>query len=318
MMSVLDEAQRLARQGKMADAVALVRRAADAGDGEALFARANWALFGLHGNRDPEAARSLLHAAAAQGHLEASLLQATLLANGAIGGRDHAAALTSLQALAPASPDAAAQIELVRNMPDAADFGTGTGELLSERPHVRLVRGFLSQAECDYLIARSERHLRPSFITDPATRRPIPHPTRTSFGMSFGPTLEDLAVHHINLRVAAASGTDVRSGEPLHVLRYAVGQEYRPHLDTLPGVENQRTCTVLLYLNEDYQGGETVFEWLDLRIRGERGDALIFSTLDRDGRPDVSARHAGLPISGGTKWLATRWIRQAPVDPFAG
>ena len=101
------------------------------------------------------------------------------------------------------------------------------------------------------------------------------------------------------------------------MLRYRPGDEYRPHLDTLPGVANQRAVTVLTYLNDGYAGGQTCFTELGITVEGKRGDALVFVNIDDDGLPDPRLRHAGLPVVQGTKWLASRWIRQAPYDSWS-
>ncbi|MFY0022539.1 hypothetical protein ABTQ05_21660, partial [Acinetobacter baumannii] len=77
----------------------------------------------------------------------------------------------------------------------------------------------------------------------------MPDPIRTSDIAAFPLALEQPAIHAINLRIASASGTNVRAGEPLTILRYRPGQQYRPHLDTLPGERNQRVATMLIYLN---------------------------------------------------------------------
>lgn len=46
------------------------------------------------------------------------------------------------------------------------------------------------------------------------------------------------------------------------------------------------------------------------------GDALLFVNTLADGLPDPGSRHAGLPVTHGAKWLATRWIRRAAIDPW--
>ncbi|HEU0134522.1 MAG TPA: 2OG-Fe(II) oxygenase, partial [Allosphingosinicella sp.] len=86
---------------------------------------------------------------------------------------------------------------------------------------------------------------------------------------------------------------------------------YKPHMDALPAEPNQRILTALLYLSEDYEGGETSFPRTGLSYRGAAGDALIFSNVGADGRADPLALHAGLPVTRGTKYLASRWIRAA-------
>ena len=162
----------------------------------------------------------------------------------------------------------------------------------------------------------AEPDLQPSFVVDPATGGRMPHPVRTSFGTSYGPTQEDLVVNRLNRRIAAATGTRAEAGEPLHILRYTPGQEYKPHLDAIPGIANQRVLTVLVYLNDGYAGGETDFPELGISVGGAMGDALMFRNLTPDGRADPRTRHSGLPVTSGTKWLATRWIREAAHDPW--
>ena len=48
------------------------------------------------------------------------------------------------------------------------------------------------------------------------------------------------------------------------------------------------------------------------------GDLLIFHNLDAGKLPDMRMIHAGLPITSGEKWLATRWIRGADYFPRGG
>jgi prolyl 4-hydroxylase len=313
-MSLIAHAEQMARSGRQHEAVALVEKSAQEGDPDALFMCANWRLLGLYGPRDLVATHALLGAAAEHGHLEAARLHAALVGNGTGLDSDPGRARTMLEGLAARDPEAAVQLSLLNAM--SSTEASPLHEELSREPPVRLIRKLLTEAECAYVGRQANPALKPSLIFDPKTRRPMPNPVRNSVGMNFGPWAEDLVVHSLNLRIAKASATDVRWGEPLHVLRYDVGQEFKPHLDALPGVANQRRWTVLVYLNEDYIGGETDFPELGLRVRGETGDALLFENAGADGRADERTRHAGLEVRSGTKWLASRWIRSGPITPW--
>lgn len=315
-MSILDEAGRLNAAGERERAVALVIEAARGGDAEALFALANWRLFGLFGPRDLAAAHRLLAEAGARGSADAIRTTAILTANGTGCPADFARGERLLQSIRDRDPHAALQLDMLAAMPGNDAFPPERAERLSDRLAVSRYPGLLSVRECAYLMGMAEPQLQPSFVTDPRTGGRMPHPIRTSLGMSFGPTLEDLVVRRLNERIARASGSDVASGEPLHVLRYERGQEYKPHTDAMPGEVNPRRLTVLVYLNDGYEGGATRFPRLDLDCRGEPGDALIFANLAPDGRPDGDSLHAGLPIVSGVKWLATRWIRSGPYHPW--
>ena len=70
-----------------------------------------------------------------------------------------------------------------------------------------------------------------------------------------------------------------------------------------------RQLTALIWLNGDFEGGETHFPDIDITVRGGIGDMLVFRNITGDGEPDSRMLHAGLPATNGVKWLASRWIR---------
>lgn len=311
-MSVFIEAERLMASGKRDEAVGLVEEAANQGDGEALHAVANWSLFGLYRKRDVALAHRLLDQAVAKGHVASVKTKAILLGNGTGVSPDAFAAAKMLSTIQSVDPHARLQLDLLRDMPPLGNFLSGASISLSKTPSIRHYPSLLSAGECRYLTEVAEPHLRPSYVTDPATGGHMPHPVRNSTGMSFGPTQEDLVVRRINERIARISNTDVTCGEPLHILHYSPGQQYRPHTDAIAGEKNQRHWTVLIYLNDNFSGGKTCFPKLNIEYRGAPGDALIFSNVDAEGRTDLATLHAGLPVASGVKWLATRWIRARP------
>lgn len=49
----------------------------------------------------------------------------------------------------------------------------------------------------------------------------------------------------------------------------------------------------------------------DIR-RPPSGDALLFSNVDAEGKPDAATGPAGLPPTAGEKWLFSEWIREFP------
>jgi prolyl 4-hydroxylase len=307
------QVQALLDARRVAEAARLLASAARAGKAAAMVELAQWSIAGDIIPRDLAAARDLLGKAGAAGDEEAALLHASFLASGTGGDPDWRAALAALRALAPRSRRARAQLKLIDAMDlDERGFPACAIEPnpLSERPSVAVCRQFATRAECDYLGAVGGPYLQPSLVVDPASGRMVPHPIRVSDGAVFGVHTEDLVVSAINRRIAAATGTNYRQGEPLQLLRYRPGGEYRAHMDALPSEPNQRVMTAILYLNGGYQGGETRFLRTGLSFRAEAGDLLIFGNVTADGRPDPVALHAGAPVISGTKLIATRWIRK--------
>jgi prolyl 4-hydroxylase len=89
------------------------------------------------------------------------------------------------------------------------------------------------------------------------------------------------------------------------------------HMDAMPSTPNQRIKTMIIYLNDGYAGGETMFEANGLKVAGRTtGDVVLFDNTLPDGRADPASRHAGLPVIGGIKRIATRWIRAKPYNPW--
>lgn len=315
-------AQRLLDQGRIAEAVSLNARAAAAGDADALFQQAMWTIIGQAVPRDLPAARRLLHAAATRGHGEARLMEIAFTAQGTGGAPDWARALALLaDAGAARDPQALAlrrMIEAMALTPDGTPAALPASEPLTADGVVRRVPALLTRDECAHVARSVTDLLAPALVADPRTGRMVPHPIRTSDHAVIGPLREDVVIRAINQRLAAASGTPVAAGEALTVLRYRGGQQFRLHSDVLPQTRNQRVATVLVYLNDDFTGGETVFPDYDLSIRPRRGDAIVFRNTDAAGRPLPTARHAGVPVASGVKWLATRWIRARAFDPWRG
>jgi prolyl 4-hydroxylase len=319
-MTAADRATAAAARGDPATGRALLEEAATRGDGDAAFLLAFWYLAGKPIARDLAAARAWLRRATVLGHQEAALVEVALVANGSGGPADFVQARSLLDAAARCgNPAARTQLALLAAM-DLTTAGDPTrspaGRMLSAHPAVTYFPALFTPAECAHVAGRVGDLMAPSVVLDPIRGRALPHPVRTSSGAVIAPTREDLVVRALNRRIAAASGTAIEQGEPLQVLHYAPGQQYRPHHDAIARTDNQRGWTMLVYLNEGYRGGATRFTATGLTVRGKGGDGLLFRNLDDAGQVDPLARHAGLPVEAGVKWLCTRWIRLGPHDPW--
>lgn len=314
------EAVALDRAGRGEEARALLDAGA-ASDPAALHLRGLWQIEGRLLPRDLAAARADFAAAADAGSIPAARIHAGFVAAGVGGSRDWPAALALLDAWAPRDPLAARQRALIAAM-DLDAVGEPRADLAQEPLHATpgIIRlpGFFSADECAFLADLALPRMKPAMIFHEGEQRWKVDPVRDSAAAGFPLFAELPAVHALNRRIAAASGTEVAQGETLQVLRYTPGQQYRPHLDAVAGLANQRVLTMLVYLNDDYVGGETHFTAPDLLVRGRLGDGLLFANTLADGRPDPAARHAGAPVISGTKLVASRWIRARVPDDEQG
>eukprot|EP01130_Rhizamoeba_saxonica_P004155 TRINITY_DN1710_c0_g1_i1.p1 TRINITY_DN1710_c0_g1~~TRINITY_DN1710_c0_g1_i1.p1 ORF type:complete len:162 (+),score=44.12 TRINITY_DN1710_c0_g1_i1:621-1106(+) len=123
----------------------------------------------------------------------------------------------------------------------------------------------------------------------------------------------------IEQKLAAWSHIPVENGEIMYLLRYQVGQQYRPHNDYFSddetgrvhiGNQGQRIATALVYLNTPEAGGDTYFPKAGLSVEAKKGDAILFWDCDPFNNPDTMSLHGGKPIEKGIKWALVRWMRE--------
>ena len=214
----------------------------------------------------------------------------------------------------------------------------GAVEVLSPRgPRAYVLRGLLTDAECDYLIRKAEPDLKRSFTVDILTGKHKTNKARTSDDAVLA-RRADPTIAAIEEKIARVTMIPERNGEGLRILRYKQGQKFMPHNDYFHDLNSsravfggQRAATVLMYLATPEEGGETVFPQarvppgLDskgfsrcaqgkLAVRPRKGDALLFFSLLPDGTRDPTSMHGSCPVLKGLKYSATRWMRAHPHE----
>ena len=297
-------------QDGVATAAAEMERLARIGDADALMMVGEFRLRGLYGPRNLERGFRLITAAAEKGQIDAQRARIYLTAMG-VGRKPHPALARSLlAALARADRFAAVQLRLLEHVTCGDRVAAMQPETVSADPKIVLWRGLFSEMECKYLMNVGLPWMERAMIADTTTGQGVLDPVRVSDTTAVPLISEDLIVQAVNRAIALATGTQARWGEPLTILRYRPGQQYHPHYDAYEEgwPEPQRTSTALIWLNDAYEGGETRFPELGITVRGAVGDMLVFANLGPDGKRDDRMLHAGLPVTRGEKWLASRWI----------
>lgn len=129
-------------------------------------------------------------------------------------------------------------------------------------------------------------------------------------------------IHSILKRIAKITGLSICNQEAPNVIKYNIGGEFKthhdffhPHQDYTDECLNrggQRTKTALLYLNDGFAGGNTVFPYYDLTITPKTGKLVIWNNLNEDGSLNMESLHAGQPVESGVKYVLAIWIRENP------
>ncbi|XP_039039254.1 probable prolyl 4-hydroxylase 10 [Hibiscus syriacus] len=225
---------------------------------------------------------------------------------------------------------------IAHNVVGKNDYDEGVGEqwveAISWEPRAFIYHNFLSKEECEYLIDLAKPHMGKSTVVNSETGKSKDSRVRTSSG-TFLPRGRDKIIRNIEKRIADYTFIPVEHGEGLQVLHYEVGQKYEPHYDYFMDEYNtqnggQRIATVLMYLSDVEEGGETVFPaakgnisavpwWNELSecgkgglsVKPKMGDALLFWNMKPDASLDPSSLHGGCPVIRGNKWSSTKWMR---------
>jgi prolyl 4-hydroxylase len=191
--------------------------------------------------------------------------------------------------------------------------------VVSTAPYIALAKGLIDTRTCNWIIEQARPRLQRALVYDAKDGSGVALQLRTNSEMRFEFVELDLVLMFAIERIATFSGFFFKGWEPSSVLHYSIGQEFCPHHDYLdPNVPcyaaeiaktGQRLATILIYLSEDFEGGETEFPILRYRFKGKTGDALLFHNVTETGAPDPRTLHAGLAPTRGEKWLFSQWIR---------
>ena len=82
------------------------------------------------------------------------------------------------------------------------------------------------------------------------------------------------------------------------LLRYETGQFYIQHTDSF--LQQQRSISCSLSINDDYSGGEFAFFDREIMIRAKKGSVIVFPS-------NFMYPHEIMPVTGGTRYSVITW-----------
>jgi len=183
------------------------------------------------------------------------------------------------------------------------------------------IEDFLTSEECDKIIELASTRLEPSRVyTDNSDL----HDTENrKSDQAWLLNDYDPLVHKISQKVAEYSGYPIENQEDLQVVHYEPGGFFKPHYDAcegtkdfckrMDGIAGPRLWTYIIYLNDDLEGGETLFPYLNKKVIPKKGKCAIFQSSDDNGKLIRQSLHGGEPVTKGIKWICNKWIR---INPY--
>jgi hypothetical protein len=317
-----------------------LRRAAEAGDVPSMTTLGTELLIGRDAPFEPEEGARLIASAVERGDAQAMSVMATLKGAGAWTSHSWPEALALLQRAAEGGvADAREQLVMLaddQSLADQARRGESVPDLwrrlresidlekwvapaepkqVCDWPKIWTAEHFTTPEICAWLIGRGKANLHPAMMFD--GQKTVFLAIRTCSDFAF--TLVDGAVLLLLLRVRISllTGLKTEQMEPPQIFHYALGQDIKAHYDSLYDREHpygrdgtyqgDRLATFLMYLNDDYEGGDLDFVKVGYSYKGKTGDALFFASM-REGKSDPQSLHGARPVTRGEKFIFSQWI----------
>jgi prolyl 4-hydroxylase len=172
---------------------------------------------------------------------------------------------------------------------------------------------FLSHTMCDKIISYAAPKL-----SEMETLGVGKHDGRVADGTWLDFSYPEVSI--ISNLIVDLSGYPSENQEQLHVVKYNTGGKYDAHYDFFVPNENyfdsvmsqggQRVQSWLIYLNDDFEGGETHFPKEGATVVPHKGMVLGWNNIKGEGQLNWNSFHAGMPVLSGTKWIGVIWVRE--------
>ena len=94
---------------------------------------------------------------------------------------------------------------------------------------------------------------------------------------------------------------DIYNPENFQLLKYETGQYFQSHHDSIPGTN--RSISILIYLNDNYEGGEIEFIYFDKKIKPKAGTLIMFPS-------NYPYKHVAHPVTKGTKYAVATFLHE--------
>ncbi|MEO1131537.1 MAG: 2OG-Fe(II) oxygenase [Cyanobacteria bacterium J06639_1] len=183
-------------------------------------------------------------------------------------------------------------------------------------PDIFIIENLLSESLCQHVIEISEHFgMRSAGVGVDTIAKPIrsndllylgdPDPLLESTSqLLLGAinTIQDLLFEHYGIRFP--------NSEACSILRYREGEFYKRHVDNLLLSSRQeevqrgvptRDVSIVGYLNQDFEGGETYFDRQNLKVKPQTGSVLVFPAF-------YTYPHQSLSVTRGIKFSFATWL----------
>ncbi|XP_075254210.1 prolyl 4-hydroxylase subunit alpha-1-like isoform X2 [Convolutriloba macropyga] len=182
-------------------------------------------------------------------------------------------------------------------------------EWLNKRPNLFVIYDLMNSTEADLLWRLAPFAERSVVMNEAGTKST--QETRTGITAWLSDMTPEVAA--VSSRIGHILTKDMRFSESYQIANYGIGGHYYIHHDyfTEEALKNlksaiakgwsNRLITMVVYLSDVLEGGNTVFPKLDIAVAPRKGSAVVWENLRSDGTPYEETLHAGCPVLIGSK-----------------
>jgi len=196
---------------------------------------------------------------------------------------------------------------------------------LSKIPEIYYIDNFLKDKEIDYIVNESKDKLKKaqvSFLEKEKDKDKYKNYTGRTNSSHWLDKNSDPISLKLCKRIAKEIDCDWEKFENYQVIYYGQNEEYKYHFDAYDklskekyqkfcGERGNRLKTVLVYLNDVEEGGETGFKNIkDGIVNPNKGRMVVFENVNKNNVIYKRSLHSGLPIIKGEKWAFNLWLRE--------
>lgn len=110
-------------------------------------------------------------------------------------------------------------------------------------------------------------------------------------------------------RIKEAIELDPKNGGKFQITSYPLNVGYKTHTDCIENNQDERdrVATILVYLQDVEEGGETQFPELGIWVKPRKGRALVWNNMNKEGKCEHLSIHQAAKVTKGHKFILQRW-----------
>ena len=187
-------------------------------------------------------------------------------------------------------------------------------------PKIIIFKKLLDTNTCKEIIQEFSPKNKPSHVTDGN----VISKSKLRSSSSSLIKREDNKIYQLRKKTCSLLNWNLEDSERFQFITYKKGEKYAPHFDAfdlnqIKKISKRRTTqriyTNIIYLNEDFEGGDTYFPKLGISIQAEAGMMLSFENcIDKTNFINPFSIHESLPITKGRKNILITWLLREIAD----